>query len=156
MAYVFGLPPAYEIMANFSGLHMDLWGELEMVGTLMDQDVEMVPCESIDLTVPANAEIVVEATVDLQSRTDIGIGVGPSVYYLPKQQTLPTGSTAIIRPRPTPIIRPCRASAMRRCSTTALPRSASKSTTCASRPGAPRSLASCRSRRRAKGSSMTP
>ena len=42
IAYVFGLPPAYEIMANFSGLHMDLRGELEMVGTLMDQDVEMV------------------------------------------------------------------------------------------------------------------
>ena len=41
---VFGLHPAYEIMANYSGLHMDMWGELEMVGTIMDQDIEMVPC----------------------------------------------------------------------------------------------------------------
>ena len=57
MAYVIGVPPAYEIMVNFSGQHMDLWGEMEMVGTIMDQDIEMVPCETIDLTVPANAEI---------------------------------------------------------------------------------------------------
>lgn len=90
VAFVFGVPPAYEIMANFSGLHMDLWGELEMVGTVMDMDVEMVACEAIDLTVPAQAEIVVEGTVDLKSQTDIGIGVGPSMYYLPKQTTLPT------------------------------------------------------------------
>ena len=60
IAYVFGVPPAYEIMANFSGLHMDSWGEMEMVGTIMDRDVEMVPCETLDLTVPAEAEIVVE------------------------------------------------------------------------------------------------
>src|SRR5204862_7686496 len=30
---VFGVHPAYEIMANYSGLHMDMWGELEMGGT---------------------------------------------------------------------------------------------------------------------------
>ncbi len=51
IAFVFGVPPAYEIMANFSGLHMDSWGEMEMVGTIMDRDVEMVPCETLDLTV---------------------------------------------------------------------------------------------------------
>jgi UbiD family decarboxylase len=58
MRPIIGVPPAYEIMANFSGQHMDLWGEMEMVGTIMDQDIEMVPCETIDLTVPANAEII--------------------------------------------------------------------------------------------------
>lgn len=89
IAIVFGIPPAYEIMGNFSGLHMDLWGEMEMVGTIMDLDIEMVPCETIDLTVPARAEIVVEGTVDLIDKTDIGIGVGPSMYYLPKQASLP-------------------------------------------------------------------
>ena len=45
IAFVFGVPPAYEIMANFSGLHMDAWGEMEMVGTIMDRDIDMVPCE---------------------------------------------------------------------------------------------------------------
>ena len=48
-AIAFGLHPAYEIMANFSGLHMDMWGELEMVGTIMDRDVEMVPCETLNM-----------------------------------------------------------------------------------------------------------
>src|ERR1700735_5411080 len=41
IAFVFGVPPAYEIMANFSGLHMDAWGEMEMVGTIMDRDIEL-------------------------------------------------------------------------------------------------------------------
>jgi 2,5-furandicarboxylate decarboxylase 1 len=89
IAMVFGIPPAFEIMGNFSGLHMDLWGEMEMVGTIMDMDIEMVPCETIPLTVPAHAEIIVEATVDLTSQTDIGVGVSPSMYYLPKTATLP-------------------------------------------------------------------
>jgi len=89
IAVVFGIPPAFEIMGNFSGLHMDLWGEMEMVGTIMDMDIEMVPCESIPLTVPAHAEIVVEAVVDLTSQTDVGVGVSPSMYYLPKTATLP-------------------------------------------------------------------
>jgi 2,5-furandicarboxylate decarboxylase 1 len=89
IALVFGLPPAYEIMANFSGLHMDQWGELEMVGTIMDRDIEMVPCETIDIDVPANAEIVVEGTVDLSRLVDTGLGVSPTMYYLPTQQRLP-------------------------------------------------------------------
>ncbi len=89
IAVVFGIPPAFEIMGNFSGLHMDLWGEMEMVGTIMDMDIEMVPCETIPLTVPAHAEIIVEAVVDLESQTDIGVGVSPSMYYLPKTATLP-------------------------------------------------------------------
>ena len=89
VALVFGLHPAYEIMANYSGLHMDMWGELEMVGTLMAQDVEMVACEAIDLSVPAQAEIVVEGIVNLRKLYDYGVVVSPSGYYLPKTQRLP-------------------------------------------------------------------
>lgn len=106
IAIVFGIPPAYEIMGNFSGLHMDLWGEMEMVGTLMDQDIEMVPCETVDLTVPAHAEIIVEGTVDLVDKTEIGIGVGPSMYYLPKTASLPEiNLTAITMRKDRPIYR---------------------------------------------------
>jgi 2,5-furandicarboxylate decarboxylase 1 len=89
IAFVFGLPPAYEIMANFSGLHMDMWGEMEMVGTIMDRDVEMVPCETIDLTVPAEAEIVVEGRVKLQGRTRVGAVTSPTMYHLPQYEDLP-------------------------------------------------------------------
>jgi len=88
-AFVFGLPPAYELMANYSGLHMDLWGELEMVGTIMDQDIEMVPCETIEMNVPAQAEIVVEGWVHFDKRSAVGVSVSPSSYFLPKSAIVP-------------------------------------------------------------------
>lgn len=89
IAIVFGVHPAYEIMANFSGMHMDVWGEMEMVGTIMDQDVEMVPCETIDLRVPAHAEIVVEGVVDITQTFDAGGVNAPTGYFLPKEQKIP-------------------------------------------------------------------
>jgi 2,5-furandicarboxylate decarboxylase 1 len=89
IAFVFGVPPAYEIMANFSGLHMDAWGEMEMVGTIMDLDVEMVPCETLDLTVPAQAEIVVEGKVKLNGKFRVGDVTSPSMYRLPHYEELP-------------------------------------------------------------------
>jgi len=98
-AFAFGLHPAYEIMANFSGLHMDMWGELEMVGTIMDRDVEMVPCETLDMSVPAHAEIVVEGWVDLGNLHDVGVSVGPSSYYLPKTSKLPEFAVTAITMR---------------------------------------------------------
>jgi 2,5-furandicarboxylate decarboxylase 1 len=103
---VFGLHPAYEIMANFSGLHMDLWGELEMVGTIMDQDIEMVPCETLEMRVPAQAEIVVEGYVDLGGMQDVGVSVGPTGYYLPKSSKLPVLTlTAMTMRADRPIVR---------------------------------------------------
>src|SRR4051812_37879866 len=103
---VFGVHPAYEIMANYSGLHMDMWGELEMVGTLMDRDVEMVPAETLDMRVPAQAEIVVEGYVDLKGMTDVGVSVGPSGYYLPKSSKLPELTlTAMTMRADRPIVR---------------------------------------------------
>ena len=89
IAFVFGLPPAYEIMANFSGLHMDMWGEMEMVATIMDRDVEMVPCETIELNVPAQAEIVVEGVIKLDERFRVGEVTSPSMYHLPHDENLP-------------------------------------------------------------------
>jgi 2,5-furandicarboxylate decarboxylase 1 len=89
IAFVFGVPPAYEIMVNFSGHHMDVWGEMEMVGTIMDRDIEMVPCETIDLTVPAHAEIVVEGKVRLNERFRVGDVTSPSMYHLPHQENVP-------------------------------------------------------------------
>ena len=89
VAFVWGVPPAAEIMANFSGLHMDLWGELEMVGTVMDQDFEMVKCETIDMYVPAGAEIVAEGLLDITTLHDFGTSVSPSMYYMPEEQRIP-------------------------------------------------------------------
>jgi UbiD family decarboxylase len=89
IAFVFGVPPAYEIMANYSGLHMDMWGEMEMVGTIMDRDIEMVPCETLDLTVPAEAEIVVEGYVNLDEKFRVGEVTSPSMYHLPHFEFVP-------------------------------------------------------------------
>lgn len=89
IALVFGIPPAYEIMGNFSGLHMDMWGEMDMVGTIMDLDIEMVPCETIDLNVPAEAEIVVEARVNLKDRFRVGEVTSPSMYHMPHYENIP-------------------------------------------------------------------
>jgi len=86
---VFGLPPAYEIMANFSGLHMDMWGEMEMVGTIMDQDIEMTACETLDLLVPANAEIIIEGRVNLNETFKVGDVTSPSMYNLPHFENIP-------------------------------------------------------------------
>jgi 2,5-furandicarboxylate decarboxylase 1 len=106
IAFVFGLHPAYEIMANFSGLHMDMWGEMEMVGTIMDRDVEMVPCESIDLSVPAQAEIVVEGRVRLTEKFKVGDVTSPTMYHLPHSESLPEVEiTAITMRADTPIYR---------------------------------------------------
>jgi len=84
IAMMVGVPPAYEIMANYSGLHMDVWGEMEMVGTIMDQDIEMVPAETVPLNVPAQAEMIIEGYVDLKTRQETGEVTSPSMYNLPQ------------------------------------------------------------------------
>ena len=89
------------------------WGEMEMVGTIMDRDVEMVPCETLDLTVPAEAEIVVEGRINLNGRIRVGEVTSPSMYHLPHYEDVARGrdhrdhharaigrSTAITRPCP--------------------------------------------------------
>jgi UbiD family decarboxylase len=106
IAFVFGIPPAYEIMANFSGLHMDMWGEMEMVGTIMNRDIEMVPCETFDLTVPAQAEIVVEGYVHLTQKFPVGEVSSPSMYHLPHSEMVPEVEiTAMTMRRDRPIYR---------------------------------------------------
>lgn len=62
MAYVIGMHPAYDIAANFSGPHED-FDEFELGASLIDDDLAMVPCETIDLEVPAAAEVVIEGIV---------------------------------------------------------------------------------------------
>ena len=42
--------------------------EYEVVGGLMQQPLELVKCETVDLEVPATAEIVIEGTVDPQKQ----------------------------------------------------------------------------------------
>jgi 4-hydroxy-3-polyprenylbenzoate decarboxylase len=61
-------------------------GELMVAGFLKGSPVELVRCKTVDLQVPANAEIVLEGTV---SRDDVGLE-GPfgdhTGYYTPAEQ----------------------------------------------------------------------
>lgn len=128
MLFAAGLPPAYEIMGNFSGLHMDSWGEMDMVGTIMNQDIEMVPCETIPLLAPAHAEIIIEGHVQLDTKGRTADVTSPSMYCPPtlkmypssRSQPLPCApiapSIATTRPAPAPITRHCPASATKPCS----------------------------------------
>lgn len=50
--------------------------EFDMAGALRGEPVEMVKCETIDLEVPANAEIVIEGTVDFDPNTYRAEGPG--------------------------------------------------------------------------------
>lgn len=62
MAYAIGLHPGYETMVNYSGQH-DTWDELELGAGVLGETLEMVKCETIDLEVPAHAEVIIEGIV---------------------------------------------------------------------------------------------
>src|SRR5213594_2894022 len=62
MAFAIGLHPGYEILANYSGRH-EGYDELEMGAGVLGETIELVKCETIDLEVPAQAEVVIEGIV---------------------------------------------------------------------------------------------
>ena len=90
IAFVFGVPPAYEIMANFSGLHMDMWGEMEMVGTIMDRDIEMVPCETHrSHRAGAGRDRGRRLRASRREVPRSGEVTSPSMYHLPHREQVP-------------------------------------------------------------------
>ncbi|HET8672882.1 MAG TPA: UbiD family decarboxylase [Thermoleophilaceae bacterium] len=71
MAFVIGLHPAYEILANYSGDHTG-FDEFELAASVIGEDLPMVRCETIDLEVPAASEIVIEGLVPPEVREPEG------------------------------------------------------------------------------------
>ncbi len=71
MAFAIGLHPVYEIMANWSGRHEE-FDELEYAAGVLGETIEMVKCETIDLEVPAHAEIIIEGLVHPTDRLPEG------------------------------------------------------------------------------------
>ena len=71
MAFAIGLHPVYEIMANWSGRHDD-FDELEYAAGVLGEDIEMIKCDTIDLEVPAHAEVVIEGLVHPHDRIPEG------------------------------------------------------------------------------------
>ncbi|MBI2874287.1 MAG: UbiD family decarboxylase [Firmicutes bacterium] len=66
VAVVYGHHAAYYLAANYTASY-DV-DELEVAGSILGEPVEMVKCETIDLEVPAHAEIVVEAEIPPHKR----------------------------------------------------------------------------------------
>ena len=106
MACVIGTHPAYEIMASYSVPdHLERYGELDLVGNLIDETVEMVPCDSIPLEVPAHAEIVIEGYVQPFERRADGPGPSQALYYLPGATQQPVFQASAVTMREKPILR---------------------------------------------------
>jgi 2,5-furandicarboxylate decarboxylase 1 len=107
MAFVVGTHPAYEIMASYSvTTHLDSFGELEMVPSLLGSDVELVRCESVPLHVPAWAELVIEGHVLANGeRIDEGPGPSQALYYMPGISQQPIFEATAITHRDDPVLR---------------------------------------------------
>jgi 2,5-furandicarboxylate decarboxylase 1 len=65
IALVIGCHPACELAAAYTGPHPG-YGELQVAAQLLGAPVPLVDCETVDLQVPANAEIVIEGLIDPQ------------------------------------------------------------------------------------------
>ena len=79
VATVIGAPPALAIASQIKvPMGVD---ETEIAGAFQGEPLEMVKCETIDVEVPANAEIVVEGVVQPGERVDDGpFGEYPGNY----------------------------------------------------------------------------
>ena len=72
IAMVIGTDPALLMCA--SGKHPPGVSELEIAGALQGRPIDMVKCETSDLLVPANAEIVIEGRVDFSQKIENTLG----------------------------------------------------------------------------------
>ena len=104
MAFAIGLHPVYEIMSNWSGIHKD-FDELEYAAGVLGEEIEMVKCETIDLEVPAHAEIVIEGTVHPTERMMEGPFVELTNFGFGAEGPAPVFTTTAITHRKDPIFR---------------------------------------------------
>jgi len=73
--------------------------ELETMGGLLGEPVEVVPCETVDVLVPADAEIVIEGRIRTDSWADDGPFGDYWLYYAPPKKARVFEVTAITRRR---------------------------------------------------------
>jgi len=104
MAFAIGLHPAYEIVANYSGAHPD-YDELALGAGILGEPIEMVKCETIDLEVPAHAEVVIEGLVPPDVREPEGPFGEFTGFHGGKVGTAPVMEVTGITHRSNPIFR---------------------------------------------------
>lgn len=104
MAFAIGLHPVYEIMANWSGIHAD-FDELEYAAGVLGEEIEMIKCETIDLEVPAHAEIIIEGLVHPTERMMEGPFGEFTTFGFGAEGPAPVFTTTAITHRKDPIFR---------------------------------------------------
>ncbi len=82
MALAVGHHPGVEIGANFHGKHAT-FSELEVAAALLGEPLPLVRCHTVDLLVPADAEIVVEGLVPPKVREPEGPFGDVHDHYFP-------------------------------------------------------------------------
>jgi len=96
-AIAIGHHPAMGMASQQRGALSDF--ELETMGGLLGEPVDLVPAETVDVLVPADAEIVIEGRI----RTDVWDADGPFgdywLYYAPAKQARVMEVTAITHRR---------------------------------------------------------
>lgn len=70
IAFVLGLHPAWAVAAQSRIAHPP--SEFDVAGSLMNEPMELVRCETIDVLVPARAEIVIEGEIPPNTFEDEG------------------------------------------------------------------------------------
>lgn len=107
MAFIMGLHPAYEIMGSYSVIdHLSRFGELDLVSSLLDEEISVVACETQPLHVPTECEIVIEGFVHGDGRrVDEGPGPSQALYYVPGVTKQPVFEVTAITRRKKPIMR---------------------------------------------------
>ena len=87
MAAVIGHHPVLDLAANSSVPYgVD---EFQVAGSLLQEPLEMVRCETVDLMVPAHAEIVIEGLIPPGIREDEGPFGEFQCYYLTRTRKCP-------------------------------------------------------------------
>ena len=110
IACVYGWDPCLSIVGSMALQHSDIqYGEYEFCGSLRQMPVELVKCETVDLMVPASAEIVFEGFVstdrkDFMMEGPFGEYTG---YYGGARSPKPTMEVKCMTFRNDPILRGC-------------------------------------------------
>jgi 2,5-furandicarboxylate decarboxylase 1 len=96
-AIVIGHHPAMGMASQQRGRLSEF--ELETMGGLLGEPVDVVPCETVDVLVPADAEIVIEGRIRTDSWEDDGPFGDYWLYYAPPKKARVFEVTAITRRR---------------------------------------------------------
>jgi 2,5-furandicarboxylate decarboxylase 1 len=102
-AQVIGVHPAWEAAGVYSHPHRTWW-EPELFETLTGQPGEMVRCKTVDLMVPADANLVIEGYVLPDRTAQDGPSPGPTMLFTPWASQQPVFEVTAITMRSGPRI----------------------------------------------------